>query len=80
VLEEARHKVERLADTPSSIAHQCVDRFTHGEVPHVRIVVGSLINHVANAECVEHASDKAEVAQDLAMIRGLIGHHNLLCW
>jgi hypothetical protein len=49
-----------------------------GEVPHFRVLLGRLIEDVANAECVEHASDKAEVVQDLAPIRGVIGHNNLL--
>jgi hypothetical protein len=78
VLEDARHEGERLVDTPQAIEPPRVDRFTHGEVPHVRMLWGGLVDHVAKAEVVDHASDKAEVVQDLAMVRGLIGHNNLL--
>jgi hypothetical protein len=37
-----------------------------------------LVDVVANAEFVEHASDKAEVVQDLAPVRRLVGHNSLL--
>jgi hypothetical protein len=43
-------------------------------------LVRGVIEDVADAEFVEHASNKAEVIQDLATVRGLAGHHHLLCW
>jgi hypothetical protein len=73
VLEEAGHKVARLGDQPPALEHHRVDRFTHGQVPHCRIVLGGLVDTVATAAFVDHASDKAEGVQDLATVRGLIG-------
>jgi hypothetical protein len=78
VLEDARHEGERLVDTPKSLAHHRVDRFTHGEVQQFRMLLGGVVDRVAHAEFVEHASDKAEVVQDLATVRGLSGHNHLL--
>ena len=46
----------------------------HG-IPETITIDGS----AANAEFVEHASHKAEVIQDLATVRALVGHNNLLC-
>jgi len=45
---------------------------------HFRVLLGRVIEDVANAELVEHASDKAEVVQDLATVWRLVGHNNLL--
>jgi hypothetical protein len=67
-----------LIDTPQSIEHHRFDGFTYGEVPQFRVLWRGVVDDVANADFVEHASDKAEVVQHLATIRGLVGHHNLL--
>jgi hypothetical protein len=69
VLEEARHEGERLVDTPQFIEPHRFDRFTHGEVPQFRILLGGLVDNVANAEFVEHASHT---------VRGLLGHNHPL--
>ena len=58
VLEEAGHQGERLVDQPSSMEHPRVDRFTHGQVPHVWMLLGSVVDHVANTEFVEHAATR----------------------
>jgi hypothetical protein len=42
------------------------------------VLVGGLVDDVANASCVEYASHKAEVIQDLAMVRALVGHNTHL--
>jgi hypothetical protein len=39
-------------------------------------MVGRLLEDLAYTEFVEHASDKAEVGGDLAMVRGLIRRHH----
>ena len=80
ILAEPRDEGERLIDKPQAIEHHRFDGFTHGEVPHFRVLLGRAIEDVANAEFVEHASDKAEVVQDLATVWRLVGHNNLLCW
>jgi hypothetical protein len=42
------------------------------------VLLGGLVDDVANTKFVEHARDKAEVVQDLAPVRRLVGHHALL--
>ena len=78
MVKESGDQVERLMDTPQAIEHHGFDGYTHGEIAHVRVLLGCLIDALAHAECVEHASDKAEVVYDLATVRGLIRHHHLL--
>jgi hypothetical protein len=78
MMEESGDKVERLIDTPQAIEHHRFDGFPHGAVSHLRVLARGLVNDVANAKFVEHASHKAEVIQDLAMVRGLVGHNCLL--
>jgi hypothetical protein len=78
ILEEPRDKVEGVIHKPQTIEHHGFDGFTYCEVPHFRILLGCSINDVPDAEFVEHASDKAEVIQDLTTIRGMVGHNNLL--
>jgi hypothetical protein len=73
MLEKPGDEVERLIDQPQAIEHHRFDRFIHGEVPQFRVLWRGLVDDVAHAEFVEHASDKAKVVQDLATVRGLIG-------
>ena len=61
IVKEPGNQGERLVDTPQAIAHHRFDGLTDGEVPHCRVLVRRLSEDVANAECVAHASDKAEV-------------------
>jgi hypothetical protein len=68
-----------LVDKPQAIEHHGFDGLSHREVPHFRVVVGGVIEDVANAEFIEHASDKAEMVQDLATVRRLVRHKELLC-
>jgi hypothetical protein len=77
-LEKPRDEVERLSAKPQAVEYHRFHGFTYREVPHFRVVVGGVVENVANAEFVEHASDKAEMVQDLALVRGLVGHNNLL--
>ena len=79
MLEEPGDQGERLIDLPQAIQHHRVDRFPHRQVPQVRVVLGRLVNDAANVTFIEHASHKAEVIQDLATVRGLVGHHHLRC-
>jgi hypothetical protein len=37
-----------------------------------------VVEDVANAEFIEHARDKAEMVQNVALVFGLVGHNNLL--
>jgi hypothetical protein len=60
-VEEPGNQVEGLIDKPQAIEHHRFDRLPHGEIPQFRVLLGGLINHVANAEFIEHARDKAEV-------------------
>ena len=80
MLEQPGDEVERLIDTPYAIAHPRVDGFTHGEVPQFRVLVGGVVEDVAQAECVEHASHKAEVVQHLAPVCRWVRHNKLRCW
>jgi hypothetical protein len=68
-----------LSDTPQALEPHGFDGFTHGEVAHFRVLLGRLIDDLAHAKCVEHASDKGEVVYNWAMVRGLIRHNQLLC-
>jgi len=61
ILEEPGDKIEGLIDKPQAIEHHRFDSLTYREVPHFWVLVGGLIEDVANAEFIEHASDKAEV-------------------
>jgi hypothetical protein len=78
MVEEPGHQVEGLIDTPQAIEHHGFDRLTHSEIPQFGVLMGGLINDVAYAECVEHASDKAEVSQDWTPLHGMVGHNNFL--
>ena len=78
MLEEPGDEGEGLVEKPQAIEHHRFDGLTRGEVPHFRVLLGRSIDDVANAELVEHTSDKAEVVQDLATVWGLVGHNNLL--
>jgi hypothetical protein len=78
ILEEPRDEGARLIDKPQAIEPHRFDGFTHGEVPHFRVLLGRTIEDVAKAEFVEHASNKAEVVQDLATVWRLVGHNHLL--
>jgi hypothetical protein len=79
-LEKPGDEVERLINKPQAIEPHRFDGFTHGEVPQFRVLVRGSVDDGAQAAGVEHASHKAEVVQHLATVRGLLGHHNLLCW
>jgi hypothetical protein len=61
MLAEPRDERARLVDQSSAVEPHRVDRLAHGEVAHFRALVGGLIKDVPKAECVEHASDQAEV-------------------
>jgi hypothetical protein len=80
MLEEPGHEIQGLINKSEPIEHHRFDGFADGEVPHLWVVVGRLIENGANAEFVEHASDQAEVVQDLATVCRLVRHNNLLCW
>ena len=61
ILEEPGDEVEGLIDKSQPIEHHRFDGLTHREVPQFRVLLGRLIEDIANGEFVEHASDKAEV-------------------
>jgi hypothetical protein len=61
VVKELGHQVEGLIDKAQSIEHHGLNRFPCGQVSHFRVLLGGLIDDIANAEFVEHASDKAEM-------------------
>src|SRR2546421_6196802 len=58
LLEEPGDEVEGLIDKPQAIEHHGFDRLPYREVPHFGVLVGGLIEGVANAEFVKHARDK----------------------
>jgi hypothetical protein len=68
-VEKARHEVERVVDKPQAIEHHGFDSFPHGEIPQFRILVGGVIEDVANAEFVKHPRDKPQMIQDLRAVR-----------
>jgi hypothetical protein len=80
MLEERGNEGERLLDTPQAIAHHRFDGFPNGQVTHCRVLLGGVIQGVTDAECVEHASDKAELIQTLTMVGGVVRHQHLLYW
>jgi hypothetical protein len=77
LLKDAGPQVERLIDQPQALEHQRVDRLPDREVPPLRVLLGGLVNDVAKAEFVEHASHKAAVLYDLATVRALVGPNHL---
>jgi hypothetical protein len=78
LLETPGDEVEGLSATPSTMEHQRFDAFPHGEVPQCRVLVRGVVDHVAHAECVEHASHTAAVVHDWAMVGRLGGPNPLL--
>ena len=50
-----------MIDTSQSIQYHRLDGFTRREIAYFRVLVGSLVNDIANAEFIEHACDQAEV-------------------
>ena len=61
ILEEPRDEGARLIDKPQAIEPHRFDGFTHGEVPHFRVLLGGLVDDVANAEFFKHTCNEAEV-------------------
>jgi hypothetical protein len=61
VLEEARHEGERLMEKPQAIEHPRFDGCPHCEVAPFRVLVGGLVDNVANTEFVKHASHQPEM-------------------
>jgi hypothetical protein len=80
ILEKPGDEVERLSDTPQAIEPHRVDRFTSREVPQFRGLLRGLSHDIANAECVKQARHTAEMVEDLAAVRGVVGPNTLLCW
>jgi hypothetical protein len=79
ILTEPGDEGEGVMDKPHTIAPHRFDGLTDREVPPCRVVVGGVSEDVAHGECVAHASDKAEVVEDLATVHGLVGP-DLLLW
>ena len=76
--EEVGDEVECWIDPARAIEHHRVDGFPHGEVAHFRALARRVIEDVTHATCVDHTCDKAEVIQDWAMVRGLVGPNRFL--
>ena len=70
----------RLGETPPAIPHHRVDGFPDGEVPPCRVVVGGVVADVTTAECVDQARDQAEMVQQWAPGRGVVGQHHRRGW
>jgi hypothetical protein len=62
------HKVECLIDQPQAIEHHGFARFTHGEVTHFWILLGGVIEDVANAEFFTHTRDQPQMIHDLRAV------------
>ena len=77
-MEEPGNQVKGLTHKPQAIKPHRFDGFTDGEVSHLWVVLGRLIDDVPNAQFVKHAGDKASVVQDLATVSGVVSHGNLL--
>jgi hypothetical protein len=69
---------ECLIDNPQAIEPHGCDGFASREVPSCWVLLGGLGEEVANAEVVEHPSDKTAVVQDLATVWGWVRHNHLL--
>jgi hypothetical protein len=50
-----------LVDKPQAIEHHRFDGFPHSQVAHFGVLLGRVIEDVADAEFVKHARDKTEV-------------------
>ena len=51
------------------IEHHRFDGFPDGEVPQFRVLVGGLVDHVANTEFIKHARHKPEMIEDLRTVQ-----------
>jgi hypothetical protein len=76
VRQDARHEGARLGETPPAIPHQRCDGFPDGEVPPCRVVVGGVVADGTIAECGDQARDQAEMVQQWAPGRGVVGQHH----
>ena len=61
IVEELGDQIEGLIAKPQPVEDHRFDGFAHGEVTHFRILLGGLVDNVANAKFVEHACDKTKM-------------------
>jgi hypothetical protein len=61
ILEKMGHEIELLVDEAQAVQDHDFDRMTYGYQTHFRILLGSLINDLGDAEFFEHTCDKAKV-------------------
>jgi hypothetical protein len=59
VLEKQGDQIEGLIDKAQTVEDHGFDGFSHGQVSRLRVFLGRLIQDVADAQFVEHASDQA---------------------
>jgi len=78
ILEEHGDQIEGLMDKAQAVEDHGFDGFSYRQVSRLRVLLGGLIQDVANAQFGEHPGDQTSVIQNLALILGLIGHRNLL--
>ena len=65
-------------DKAQTVEEYGFDGFSHGQVTGLRVLLGRLLQDVANVQFVELPGDQTSVIQHLALIVGLIDHRHLL--
>src|SRR5215475_2603382 len=69
ILEKVGHQVQLLIHKAEPIEDHRRDRLACGHETHFWVLLDRFINDFSNAECVQHARDKAQVISDLGAVR-----------
>lgn len=79
ILEHPRHQVEWLVHTAEAGEDHRVDGMAGGDEAQLRVLLRRLVHDVADATCVTHACDEAQMIQDWAAVAVWSIHEALLC-
>ena len=69
ILKEMRHEVELLVHEAQAIEDHDLDRMAGGHNTHARVLLGSFINDLSDAELFKHPCNQTKVIQDLCTVR-----------
>src|SRR5882724_4466554 len=68
ILEKLGDEVEALVHKAEAVEHHRLHRVPGGDDLHGRVLLGGLVDDVANAEFFKHTRDEAEVIADLTAV------------
>lgn len=72
--EEVRCEVEPAVGEPQSVEDHRLHSLPDGDVPLLLVLGDQFVDHVGDAEFIDHASYESEVLDGLALVHG--GRHN----